>query len=169
MVSHQSIAPEIPPWNVSHPTQTYTVEMSWYSQPPGEMPFSGEAAAPGSLKTWEQVKLTSDSCVPRAFQSECLSGSEMGPSVCSAMTSCKRRPSNEREGQCLSKAKPFHVDASDGTLQGSAVKDSIWTVGGWWRGTVLSTDFDLCSKLQPPSKALPNDKVRFSISHFIIY
>ena len=92
-----------PPWNGSHPTHTYTVETSWYSQPPGEMPFSGEAAAPGGLKTWEQVKFTSDSCAPRVFQSsKCLSGSEMGPSVCPAMTSCKRRPSNKREEQRVS-------------------------------------------------------------------
>lgn len=134
MVSHEGKAPEIPPWNGSHPTHTYTVETSWYSQPPGEMPFSGETAAPGGLKTWEQVKLTSDSCAPRAFQSsKCLSGSEMGPSVCPVMMSCKRRPSNEREGHRLSKAKLFHVGASDGALQGSAVKDSIWTVGGGWQ------------------------------------
>lgn len=167
VVSHQGIAPEIPPWNVSHPRHTYTVETSWFSQPPGEMSFSGEVAAPGSLKTWEQVKFTSDSCVPRSFQTKCLSCSEMGSSVCPAMTSSKRRPSNEREGHSLSKAKPFHVGTSDVALQCSAVKDFIWTVGGWWRGTVLSMDFYSCSKLQPPSKALPNDKVRFFISHFI--
>lgn len=146
---------------------TYTVETSWYPQPPGEMPFSGEASAPGGLKTWEQVKFTSDSCAPRAFQSKCLSGSEMGPSVCPAMTSCKRRPSNEREGQRLSKSKPFYMGASDGAFQGSAVKDSIWTVGGWWQRH--SPKSYSCSKLQPPSKALPNDKVRFFVSHFIRY
>lgn len=111
MVSHHCISSEIlpmsKPWKISHPTHTYTVETSWYSQPPGEMPFSVEAAAPGNLKTWEQVKFTSDSCVPSSCQSKFPNCSETVPSVCPAMISCKLWPLKKREDITCQKLSHF--------------------------------------------------------------
>lgn len=111
MVSHHCIASEIlpmsKPWKVSHPACTYTVETSWYSQPPGEIPLSGEAADPGSLKTWEQVKFTSDSSVPSSCQPKCPNCSETGPSMCPAMTSCKLWPLKEKEDITCQKLSHF--------------------------------------------------------------
>lgn len=160
------ILPVSKSWKVSYPTHTYTVETSWYSQPPREIPFSGEAAAPGSLKIREQVKFTSDSWVPRSCQPKCPSCSETGPSVCPAMTSCKLWPLNERESITCQKLSCFMWALQMSPLC-SIIKVSMWTVGEWSRGTVLDMNFYSCSKLQPSNKVLPNNKVRFFISHFI--
>lgn len=113
-MSHHQVAPEIlptsKPWKVFHPTHTYTVETSWFSQLPGETLFSAEAAALGNWKTREQAKLTSDSCAPRSCQPKCPPCSETDLFVCPAMTACKLRPLKERENTaCQKLSKPFCV------------------------------------------------------------